>query len=109
MRTLRPFVLLLFAFGILLVATEPESALAHTKVHPGALALVDTARVADAPTAPSPAGFTLVLAVVVVSAVLLLASRQTAVRGPVVERDRSPVDRRWLDAFARRGPPATFL
>lgn len=110
MRRLRPLVLLLFVVGILFVATEPESALAHTKVHPGALALVDTARVDDAPTAPSPIVLTVALAVTVLAAVVLLSRRTlVVVPDPGTEVDRPPLDRLARDAFGRRGPPAISL
>lgn len=106
MRRLQPFVLVLFLLGVCFVAAEPESALAHTKVHAGALALTDTAKLADAPTAPSPAQVTVVLAVVAL-VVTLVAARGN---GSILRRRRNqaapPPDTEHRRASSMRGPPA---
>ncbi len=110
MHRLRPLVLLLFAAGVLFAAAEPECALAHTKVHPGALALVETARVADAPTAPSPVLVS--VALLVVALVVLgrhLRPFDLLVGSTGDDDDRPPAGLLARRAFARRGPPAPAL
>ncbi len=108
MRRLQPLVLILFLIGVCFVAAEPESALAHTKVHAGALALPDTAKLDDAPTAPSPVQLTVVLAVVA----LVVAASLTHHHAPVVARRRRdtapPPDAAPRRASATRGPPVTI-
>lgn len=107
MRKLQRYVLVLFLIGVCFVAAEPESALAHTKVHAGALALPDTAKLDDAPTAPSPTELTIVLTVAALVVAALLTRRET----PVVLNHRHDSDPPPTGATRRaqvtRGPPAT--
>lgn len=108
MRKLQPFVLVLFLVGICFVAAEPESALAHTKVHAGALALPDTAKLDDAPTAPSPVELTVVLAAALLVTLLVVNRRDQPF---VLRRDHDgdpPPDAELLPASVTRGPPAAI-